>query len=257
MVMRQFLAFARLSFQEDMAYRAEKFIWTVIQFGSLVPIVSLWVLLSRTGVISVSDSQYLTAYYLLILVISRLSGSDLEEELIKEIKDGQISRDLIKPFPYYLSVLAKDSVWRVAYIPYIMPAIIILFFLIPPTQLLFFVPLVLLAYLQRSLISFLIGISAFWVDQAEALTHLKWMFASIASGAMLPLTFFPTWFQNFSQWTPFYHWGFFPSQVVLGRASVSEVLFGLTLSVSWVVVLAVITRYVWQKGLLRYGAVGG
>lgn len=255
--MRKFLAFARLAFEEDVAYRAEKFIWTIIQFGSLVPIVSLWALLSRTGAISVDQSQYLTAYYLLILVISRLSGSDLEEELIKEIKDGQISRDLIKPFPYYISVLAKDSIWRISYIPYILPAIIILFFLIPPAKLLILVPLVAAAYLQRSLISFLIGLSAFWIDQAEALMHLKWMLASIASGAMLPLTFFPLWFQSFSRWTPFYHWGFFPSQVVLGRASVTDIVFGLAMSLSWVILLVLITKFVWKKGLIRFGAVGG
>ena len=58
------------------------------------------------------------------------------------------------------------------------------------------IPMTIIVYFQRFFIAMLIAFTAFWIDQSNSLTHLKWMLGWLVSGSMLPLTFFPDWFQT-------------------------------------------------------------
>jgi ABC-2 type transport system permease protein len=255
--MRKFLAYSAIAWQENIAYKAEKILWTVINIGGVIPIISLWLVLGQTGVISPQTSHYLSAYYLVTIVISRLTGSDLEEWLIDDIKDGTISRDIIRPYPFFLNLFARDLVWRMSYIFYISPLIILLFFIATPVKILYLFLFILAIYFQRALIAMIIAFTAFWIDQSSALTHLKWMLGSLLSGSLLPLAFFPQWFQNIARWTPFWGWAYFPAQVVLNQASTQEIFFGVSSLVVWAAVILFIAKHTWEKGIVRFSSVGG
>ena len=71
--MRKFLAFANMAWQEGITYRAEKILWTIINVGGMVPILSLWFVLGQSGKISASQSNYLMVYFLIIVIFSRLT----------------------------------------------------------------------------------------------------------------------------------------------------------------------------------------
>ncbi len=254
--MRKFLAFTNMAWQEGITYRAKKILWTIINVGGMIPILSLWFVLGQSGKISPTQSHYLVIYYLIIVIVSRLTASDMEEWLIDDIKDGQISRDIIRPFPFFIRLFASDFVWRMSYIFYIFPLMIILWFLIPHTGFLLLIPMTIIVYFQRFFIAMLIAFTAFWIDQSNSLTHLKWMLGWLVSGSMLPLTFFPDWFQNVARWTPFYSWGFFTAQLAMGKLNLKETMVGILLTVFWTVLLFICAKLLWKKSLRQYGAVG-
>lgn len=245
-----------MAWQEGITYRAEKILWTIINVGGMIPILSLWFVLGQSGKISPSQSNYLMVYFLIIVIFSRLTTSDMEEWLIDDIKNGQISRDIVKPSPFFTRLLANDFVWRMSYLLYIFPLIIILWFLVPHTGFLLLFPMILIVYFQRFLVATLIALTAFWVDQSNSLTHLKWMLGGLVSGSWLPLTFFPNWFQNIAHWTPFYSWGFFTAQLVIGKLNTQEIIFGVSLTIFWTIFLFLFVKLIWKKALIQYGAVG-
>lgn len=255
--MHKFLAFVRMATQEDLAYRAEKVIWTLVEFAGLVPIFSLWIVLGRAGKISPDQSGYLLAYYLIVLILSRLTTSDLEEWLIDDIKDGRISRDIIRPFSFHMYLFAKEFVWRMAYIFYIVPFVVALVLMVPSVRVVFLLPMVILIFSQRLAVAMLVAFSAFWIDQSKSLSHVKWMLGGLLGGGMLPLTFFPSWFQTVARWSPFYGWLYFPAQTVLGKLPTPQVISGLATSVMWTILLIGAAGWTWRRGLRHYGAVGG
>ena len=181
----------------------------------------------------------------------------MEEWLIDDIKNGQISRDIIKPSPFFIRLFAGDFVWRMSYLIYIFPLIVILWFVIPHLGFMLFFPMVLLVYFQRFLVAVLVAFTAFWFDQSNSLTHLKWMLGGLLGGSWLPLTFFPEWFQKIAYWSPFYSWGFFPAHLIMGKLTFQEIITGISLTIFWTALLLVFVKFVWKRALIRYGAVGG
>ena len=255
--MHKFLTFLSVAWQDNLAHRGEKLIWTIVNFFGYVPIISLWFTLGQSGAISIQQSTYLIAYYALVLFLSRITGSDAEEWLIDDIKDGTISRQIVRPIPFFLYPFSLDIVWRSTYFFYTFPLLIVLFILAPSPLLLFIPLLIPFIYLQRLCVSLMVAYSAFWIDQSQALTHLKWMGSSLLGGAMLPLTFYPNWIQTISSYTPFYFWAYFPSQLVLGKLSGTEIVFGLVTGLLWTLLLVLLTKIMWIRGLRQYSSVGG
>lgn len=55
-----------------------------------------------------------------------------------------------------------------------------------------------------------------------------------------------------------FRWGFFfPIQALIGPISGAALAVGLAMQVVWLAVIVFILRAVWQRGVVRYGAVGG
>jgi ABC-2 type transport system permease protein len=57
--------------------------------------------------------------------------------------------------------------------------------------------------------------------------------------------------------TPFPYQLFFPVSVYLGRVTGPELWQGLAIQACWVVAAYGLARWLWQRGIRHYGAVGG
>ena len=76
---------------------------------------------------------------------------------------------------------------------------------------------------------------------------------------MLPLDLLPAFWANLAQGHahPFQYMAYFPAVVFLGKVSGWELVNGLAWQFGWVVVFAVLTRWLYARGLRRYSAFGG
>lgn len=263
--MRKFIAFLKVIWQLTITYRGESLVWFILEIIPLLIIISFWQSLLISGRIDSVQFAQLVIYYFLTLVITRLSSVHFEDWVIDDIKDGKISTYLIKPFSYQVFLMANEVTWRFSGIIYLLPIILAISPFIsklnfsPPSliELVLFILILFIAFLQRYFIGFMIGMAAFWFEQSKSLIHLKWMSEGIFGGAWLPLYFFPTWLQDFSKFTPFYYWYYFPIELVLKKLALSEIIFGLTASVIWVLVLKILAARLWHRALYKYSAVGG
>jgi ABC-2 type transport system permease protein len=59
-----------------------------------------------------------------------------------------------------------------------------------------------------------------------------------------------------SGWLP-YQWSFgFPIELILGRLTVAETLFGFGMQLLWGLIGWVIMMFLWRQGVKQYSAVG-
>ena len=113
------------------------------------------------------------------------------------------------------------------------------------------------ALVMRTLINDIIGMTSFWFVSIVAIDGVMRIAENLLSGRIVPPDLLPGWAQTLSKALPF-EWGFaFPIEALIGPISTAALLRGLAMQLLWVVVLWMLMRLVWRRGVRRYGAVSG
>lgn len=238
-------------------------VWMLLEFIPTMYIIFLWQSMNRSG--SVSDKQYIfmLVYQIVTLIIARLAASHFESWVVDDIKNGKMSRPLLQPVPYPVFLFVLEAVWRVFGFVYLIPVLLVVAFVwgnifvsaIIWQNIGWFAVFIILSYIQRFCISLLIASVGFWVEQAQALSHFKWMLEGVLAGSWLPLVLYPAWIQKISSFTPLYYWYHVPSQIIMNPDFTNLPLL-LGGSVFWAVILLAISSFVWKKSIRHYSAVG-
>jgi ABC-2 type transport system permease protein len=113
-----------------------------------------------------------------------------------------------------------------------------------------------LAFLTELLLAYLVGLIAFWTDEAEGLYNSVENLKRLFSGGYFPLSLLPAIFLNISFLLPFAYSFYIPTQVYLKKISIDQGVKGLGVQLAWIVVLSLVIRFVWNKGIKKYEAVG-
>lgn len=253
--MKKFFAFMGIVWQQTLAYRAEHFVWFLLDLIPALVISNLWVYVHQAP---------LVYYYIINILIERLTANHFEDWMIDEVKDGKISTYLIKPFSYRIFLAANELTWRFSGLIFVLPSLLLFYPLLKNTPVptitihyllltLFLIPVI---FLSRFCISFLIGSSSFWLSNSKAFSHFKWMMEGVFGGAWLPLFMFPQILQTVAKFTPFYYFFYFPNQLLLGQLTNLEIFTGLTIFLTWFCLLYLLSTLVWRQVIRAYSAVG-
>lgn len=263
--MKKLFAFFAIAWQNTIAYRSERVVWTIIEVFPLVYMLSLWKHQEIIGKMTAQEASYLIFYYVLALLIARLTASHYEDWVIEMIKNGEISQHLLKPFRFQTFIMGNEMAWRASGMLFSIAIVVALFPVLRAAyqtlslsllHIAAFLLMLIIAFLQRFFFSWLISLLAFWLDEAHAFIHFKWMLEGIFGGQWLPVAFFPLWFQQISRWTPLYSWYTLPIQTITGKLSIMQIVTGIGVSTVWVGMLFAVGQFLWHRALKKYSAVG-
>jgi ABC-2 type transport system permease protein len=107
------------------------------------------------------------------------------------------------------------------------------------------------------LMGFLIAMLAFWMDEVWTLFVMKNLILWFLTGQLVPLDMFPQEVQKVSKFLPFGYLAYFPTKVLTAALPLSEIVSGLGIILSWVVVFYIAYKLFWSYALRKYGAFGG
>jgi ABC-2 type transport system permease protein len=266
---RKYLNIFRASLVERMAYRGDFLLGTVLRFLPVLTTVLLW-----EAIFAGSGEEELGGFtrrqmiaYLLLIHISRMFSSmpGLAAGICRDIRDGSLKKYLVQPLDMIGYLLAYRAAHKTAYIT--TSAI--------PYGLLFLAcswyfegfpdPLTFAGYLVSLLLGFLIGfffdtclgMTGFWLLEVTSLLWVVGTLNYFVSGQMLPLDLLPGFWADVLKALPFQYLAYFPAVVFLGKVTGWELVKGLAWQLAWVVFFAVLTRWLYRRGLRRYTAFGG
>jgi ABC-2 type transport system permease protein len=125
--------------------------------------------------------------------------------------------------------------------------------------------LTLLGYVVALLLGFVIGfffetcigMSGFWFLEVTSFLYVINTLTFFLSGHMFPLDLLPPTLVTIFDWLPFRYLAYFPAAVFLGKIRGAELVYGLLLEAVWAVVLIVLARWLYVRGLRHYSAFGG
>lgn len=258
-----YLAEAKMGMLNQFQYRVSVFFQLL---GFLIePIVYLVVwrtVAEQSGPIGGYDVADFTAYYIVWTLVRNMNLALTPYVWEWWIQFGRVSDALLKPVHIFHRELASFAgmkfVWIGAWLPIALGLILAFRPNLDPTlfQAVAFFFAIWAGYVVRASILFVVGLISFWTTRASALFEIVVGAELLLSGRLVPLSVMPEWVQTLAAWLPF-KWTFqFPIEVLIGKLSDSEIVFGLFAQVVWIAILGGLTALVWKRAIRRYTAVG-
>ncbi len=243
--MRLYVEVARSSFRRYLAYRAATLagILTNSVFGVLFASVYIALYQERDTGASVAGftiTELLTFVWIsqsLIAVVGLWGWW----EIAQSIQSGDVVSDLMKPFNYYGYWVARDigragAQLMMRGVPTFLVGALMYDVAMPRHAVNWplFAASVALAVGVSFGLRFLLNISAFWLMDVTGIGSLSAAVINLLSGMLLPIAFFPGWFETTANLLPFRAVIMSPIQAYLGQGNIALVLLG---QAAWLVVL--------------------
>lgn len=261
--MRKYIALIKAELLYAVQEKAETFVWLLLE--TMPALVMGFLLLANKNQIANLNVSALVTYFVIVLIISRLTSLYFDEDFQDEIRDGTFSRFLLKPirFPFsFIPMNIGNKLFNTAFI--LFPVVIItsivfrnqLMFPNLPRLLLFCISLV-IAYGLQYTMAVVVASSAFFWEQSRAVLHAKWMLDNFAGGYMLPISFYPIAFRTIINYLPFQYIYFIPASIFIGGENMTWIIRRLLLGLLWLIVLLFVSHCLWKRGIKKYSSVGG
>ena len=98
------------------------------------------------------------------------------------------------------------------------------------------------------------GLMAFYLEETWIFRVLIQVVVAFLSGLVMPLEFFPQWFQEIVFYTPFPYLSYYPVKIFMGEIAFSWSYLGILCL--WILPVILINKIIWNKGLKNYTAAG-
>jgi ABC-2 type transport system permease protein len=266
--LRKYVNIFRVSLIERMAYRGDFLFGSILRFFPMITNILLW-----TAVFAGAGEGRIDGYtlhdmiaYQLLVHISRMFSSmpGLAGGISRDIREGTLKKYLIQPLDMIAYLLSYRAAHKVAYITMSFLPYAGLFFVCAgyfdrfPDAATFtaYVLSLLLSFVIGFFIDVCIGMIGFWFLEV---TSLIWVVTTVnyfVSGQMMPLDLLPEFWTAVLKSLPFQYLAYFPAAVFVGKVHGSELVHGLLMQTAWAVVLLILSRWLYARGLRRYSAYG-
>lgn len=255
----------QVNWAEQWQYRANLLMYLLYWLVSPIVYLAVWTTIARTqGAVNGLTANDFATYYLALLIIDNLTSEITIHLLAYKVQDGTLSGELLKPIhPILTGTLVNNLAFKALTLLVLIPVWLLLCLLVQPDfsgvtlqTLLLTVPAVLLGFGIQFLMGATLTCLAFWTTRVYSLNELYYALIILFSGQFAPLAVMPPLIQTIAQYLPFQLFKYFPIELVLGRLSPDVILRNFALDVVWFILAALVFRWVWRNGVVRFSAVG-
>lgn len=261
---RKARAIFSIYFQDSLAYRGQAVIWILTDMlpAMVMPLVWLSAYGSRSTIGGYTAGE-MVLYYLCMVTFTNFIVAHLMWEVATEIKEGQFSVFLVRPFSYFQTTLIRNLAWRVFRSAVFLPMLVIGIWIysshLPAVRfewgVTFWLSL-LMGHLVSFLLAYALGLLALFFQEVFSVYNIYYIPMLFLSGQLVPISVFPEWMQALSRYMPFQYTVALPTEVFMGRVSEALAWQGIGMQVLWSVVLYGAATLLWRKGLHYYTGVG-
>lgn len=259
-----YLHVVRLRFLAALAYRFE----VVARLGTnavlMVAAVFLWRTAFRgAGAAAGVGERQMVTYAVVSVLLSSLFAQEVQQTLHERIRRGDIAIDLIRPVKPLAFWFAADLGAAASSLLLQGPPLLALAMAFEPfgpadaSAGVLFLASTGLSFVILWLLAALSGLAAFWTLDLGNLGYLKDALVRLLSGSVVPIWFFPEWFQSVSQYLPFVHTYQLPLAIFIGRTHGPEAVEGMLVQGVWIAILGGVVAGVWSRGRRRVLIQGG
>ncbi len=276
MSIKKYIEFAKVGWQKRIQWRGRFVLNRVRNLIVLFTLYFLW-----TKVFPGSSGGYRKREITEYLVLSNLLFSFVfhysSDKIADDIALGRINNNLLKPVDYLLMQFTSgfskrlfnllEGILETAFLfiilninstPVILERLLPILNLVQnDTTIIYGIISLLLAAVLFSLLDYTMGLVAFWTQRAYGPRFIFRQIIEFSAGRFMPLTILPAALVGVFQRLPFSYTLFFPLQIWLGQLGQAEIISGILIQSTWVLIAFVGLKLIWERGLKAYSAVGG
>ncbi|HXG76193.1 MAG TPA: ABC-2 family transporter protein [Gaiellaceae bacterium] len=260
-----YLTTMRMAVQEQLQYRTANYFYMLGMIAEPVIYLVVWTTIAEQqgGSVQGLSAGYFAAYYIVWTLVRNMNivfGAPFWESRIRE---GQLSRDLLRPvLPLHYDI-AYFAGWKVVVIVLWLPLAAGLSLVFDPVldprplEIAVFAVAIWGAYLIRTMFQEALGMLCFFTTRGAAVFDLYMTTELLLSGRLVPMPLMPDWAEAIARFLPFQWAFFFPIESLVGDLSDAQLLGGLAAQLLWILVGFVLFRLSWRVAIRHYSAVGG
>lgn len=221
----------------------------------------IWNSLSATtGSFAGFTQAELTTYVFIVHLLRPFIFGTQMTHIAEEINAGLFSSYLSKPMSYFWFSYARELGEKTVLTMAAGVEIFIVSFIVPvnfigyladPKKIILFLLAVIGAHFLYALMGYSLGLIAFWSNDAVGPRFLFNWIVEFTSGSFYPLRIVTGIFSRVLAWLPFSYIVYLPLLIFLNKVDTSVYSLLLT-QFTWIVVMIIITTYVWKQGLKEY-----
>lgn len=247
-----------LHFERTIEYRLRSFLWILIPMSNNLTLILFW-----SG--SKEQMSYISTYYILMTIGGLFLTSHVEGEVADiDIKQGELVNYLTKPISYYWINFIGELPYRVLQMVYaaILIGAFMLFFhgnlavVAKPIYYPFIIVIFTLGYFISFTFKLSIAYLSFWFKDMRGFYELTTILSIIFSGAVMPLEWYPQGLRTAAHFLPFAYSNYYPVMVLMKPFGLVDFLNILFVQGIWLCILLLIHRYLWDRGIKEFTAVG-
>jgi ABC-2 type transport system permease protein len=267
---RKYLHVFNIGVQNTLVYRVNFLFRATFGLVPLAAILFVWRAIyegkGEGGEVAGYPLSQMISYYLVVTLVDMTTAVTEDDwQIAADIREGTISQFLLKPIDYlayrFTLFLSGRAIYTACAIVPVGCFILYLreHFILPPdwTAAGGFALSVLMTATLQFLISYTMALLAFWILEIATVIFILFAFEYVAGGHMFPLDILPPALRTALELTPFPYLLYFPVSVYLGRATGPALVSGLCVQAIWIVLAYCLARFVWSRGIRKYGAYGG
>lgn len=263
--MNKYWQIFRINIYHQFADRAESILWAVEGgVGSFVGALPWLLIGTQQDTVGDYSLRGVAMYYFITYIMWYISGGSFGWGVSNLISGGNLSNYLTRPIFPFANPIVGEQAWKLSGFIYSVPILLLLIHFtvgfdinlidinILPYWILF-IPATILIF---GSLEFIKGLMTFWLTKITGITALNEVLNVIFGGIIAPIYLLPVWLQNISTVLPFQYIFGFPTAVLIGEVTKSQIINGLVISYLWVIVLGIITFGVYKLGIRKYESVG-
>ncbi len=263
--MKKYWMVAKCTWDEMLTYRLNFTMYRIRNILTFLTLYYLWLaLLASNETLFGYTRELMLTYIVGTALLNAFVLASRSYAIGDDINQGVLSNYLLRPVNYFFYWIAKDIGDKAMNIVFALCELTILYLLLRPPLFiqtdLVYVSLFLLAVIIAVALYFccnlILGMFGFWSPEIWAPRFIFMILVGFFSGGYFPLDILPEpLFIVFSA-LPFQYFLYMPLKIYLGQLSIAQVLYGISVGLTWVVLLYFVIDFLWRKGLRVYAAQG-
>jgi ABC-2 type transport system permease protein len=248
----------------ELQYRVASIIWLIGTVLEPVVYLVVWTTVANSsgGDVGGYETAEFATYYIASMLINHLTFTWHMFEYDSIIRRGLLSPKLLRPLHPIHSDIAENLVHKVMTLVVMGPTAVLLVFLFQPAwdaplwSWLLAGPATVMAFCVQFFCGWILAMAAFWINRVSAIIRVYFLGKLFLAGQIAPLVLLPISLQVLASVLP-YRWMLsFPVELLVGRLTLQEALFGLVAQGVWVLLSLWGVRAVWRAGVKKYAAFG-
>lgn len=263
---KSYVPFAINEIKSFMSYRFAFFVFIASQGFMVMVTFFLWKAIydsSTNPVLGGFTLHEMTSYVVVGFFTDVIVSSVPSMLIAREVADGSIAMNLLKPISYRGRILAISigsliSSGLISVFPFIILFIASGWISWPGFGQfgLYFISL-LLSFLNMFTFEFCYSILAFYTTYFFGLNMASMVIIKFFSGALIPLTFFPDVIAKVFRILPFASMNYTPVMIYLGKMTEQEIYINILIQVVWIIFFYLLGSLMWKHAIKRLTILGG
>lgn len=256
-----------LHFQDVFHSRGRSFVWFLVSLTNPLLLLLFWwgAIREHGEVYGQWTASAITSYYLLLAIASSLLIVHIEEDVaFRDIKEGGMVKYLLRPFSYFIIKFMEELPWRLIQASFALIVFIVFRFVLgirlplisSPLEIVLACFIIMLGLVISYVFKMILGLTAFWTTDFWGILSIEQFLMSVFGGVIAPLLLYPAFLARVAHALPFAYIVYFPVIAMEGLLTVTELLHVIAVQVVWVIILYIVFRWVWRRGVSEFSSVG-